>query len=50
MTKNITPSTEEGDEHSLDPDEARFVKVTMLRNSANPGVHINELMVFEARR
>ena len=49
MTKNVAPSTKEGDEHHFDPIEVRYVRVNMLRNSANPGVHINELMVFEAK-
>ena len=50
MTKNVKPSTKDGDEHNFDPVRARYVKVTMLTNSVNPGVHINELMVFEDKR
>ncbi|MEM9942933.1 MAG: discoidin domain-containing protein [Planctomycetota bacterium] len=50
MTKNVEPSKRQGDEHNFAPVKARFVKVNMLNNSANPGVHINELMVFEAKR
>ncbi len=50
MTKNVAPSTKEGDEHNFKPVPARHVKVNMLNNSANPGVHINELMVYEARK
>ena len=38
------------DEHNFDPIQARYVKVNMLNNSANPGVHINELMVYEAEK
>ena len=45
--RNTTPSSQEGFEHRFDPVKARYVRVTMLSNSANPGVHINELMVFE---
>lgn len=48
MTKNVEPSTKEGDEHNLPPIQARYVRVNMLNHSANPGVHINELMVYEA--
>lgn len=48
MTKNVQPSAKDGDEHNFDAVQARYVKVNMLRNSANPGVHINELMVYEA--
>lgn len=47
MTKNVQPSTREGDEHNFDTVKARYVRVNMLNNSANSGVHINELMVFE---
>ncbi|MEM7312473.1 MAG: family 20 glycosylhydrolase [Planctomycetota bacterium] len=49
MTKNVKPSSKEGDEHNFEPVRARFVKVNMTNNTANPGVHINELMVFEAQ-
>ena len=44
--KNTTPSTEKGFEHSFKAVNARYVKVTMVSNSANPGVHINELIVL----
>ncbi|MEM7316438.1 MAG: discoidin domain-containing protein, partial [Planctomycetota bacterium] len=47
MSKNTDTSTSNGDEHYFDPVEARYVRVNMLANSANSGVHINELMVFE---
>ena len=50
MTKNVKPSTNEGDEHNFDSVRVRYVKVNMLTNSVNPGVHINELMVFEDKR
>ncbi|MGI9243058.1 MAG: discoidin domain-containing protein, partial [Verrucomicrobiales bacterium] len=48
MTKNVEPSSKKGDEHNFDPVQARYVRVNMLNHSANPGVHINELMVYEA--
>ena len=44
--KNTTPSTEKGFEHSFKAVNARYVKVTMVSNSANPGVHINELIIL----
>lgn len=47
MTKNVRRSRPEGDEHNFDPVQARYVKVNMTNNTVNPGVHINELMVFE---
>lgn len=37
-----------GYQSRFEPVDARFVRVHMLRNSANPGTHIVELMVFEA--
>jgi alpha-N-acetylglucosaminidase len=40
------PATMTGYKHKFDPIEARFVRVTMLHNSANVGVHIQELRVF----
>lgn len=45
--QNTTVSGPKGFEHRFDPIPARYVRVTMLSNSANPGVHINELMVFD---
>lgn len=50
MTKNVKPSDRQGDEHNFDSIKARYVKVNMLNNTANPGVHINELMVFEEQK
>lgn len=49
MSKNTTPSTLAGDDHKFDAAPARYVRVTMLKNSANPGVHLNEVAVFEAK-
>ncbi|MBI9016480.1 MAG: GH92 family glycosyl hydrolase [Phycisphaerae bacterium] len=43
---NTTPSTASGFEHSINPVKARYVKLHMISNSANPGVHVNELLVF----
>jgi lysophospholipase L1-like esterase len=45
---NADVSTAAGSEHFFDPVPARFVRLTMLKNSANPGQHVNELMVFGA--
>jgi hexosaminidase len=49
MSSNTKPSTESGDEHLFPSIKARYVRITLLKNSANSGVHLNELMVFEAR-
>ncbi len=45
--ENSTVSTAKGFEHRFAPRPARYVRVTMLSNSANPGVHINEVMVYD---
>jgi hypothetical protein len=50
MTKNVEPSTKVGDEHHLDPVQARYVRVNMLNHSSNPGVHFNEPMGYEAAK
>ncbi len=50
MTKNVKPSQKNGDEHNFESVRARYVKVKMLNNTANPGVHVNELMVFGDKR
>lgn len=42
---NTTPSTAAGFQHPLPGTLARYVRVNMLYNSANPGVHIVELEV-----
>ena len=41
-----TPSNAKGFDHPIEPVKARYVRVNMLSNTANPGVHINELMVY----
>lgn len=43
---NTSRSSAEGHEHRFDITPARYVRVVMLKNSANPGVHINEILVF----
>jgi len=48
MSGNEKPSTPKGFLHLFPPVEARFVKVEMLYNSANPGVHLVEVMVYPA--
>ena len=49
MSANTKPATERGDEHKFPATQARYVRVNMLKNSANPGVHLNEIMVYEAK-
>lgn len=48
MTANEIASTKQGYTHVFLPERARYVRITMTGNSANPGVHLNELMVFGA--
>ena len=48
MSTNTKRSAADGDEHHFKSTEARYVRVNLLKNSANPGVHLNEIMVFEA--
>jgi len=44
--KNTKPSTRAGATHTFPPVEARYVRVTILKNSANEAVHVVELQVF----
>ena len=41
-------STKDGEELRFAAAEARYIKLTILKNSANPACHVVELMVFEA--
>lgn len=45
-SKNILPAEKHGTMHAFDPIIARYVRVTMLHNSANPGLHLVEVRVF----
>ena len=49
MSANTTPATDKGVYHEISPRPARYVRVNMLYNSANPSVHLVELRVFEAK-
>jgi hypothetical protein len=46
MSENTALSTSKGYTHTFEPVEARYIRVNMLKNSANPGVHINEIFIF----
>lgn len=50
MSSNTVISTAQGYIHVFPQQQARHVKITMLKNNANPGVHLNELMVFPAEK
>jgi len=45
---NTSPSTPQGQLTTFAPHDARYVKITMLKNSANPSVHLVQLRVYEA--
>ena len=45
---NTAPATPEGYRHRFDPAPARYIRATMLKNSANPAVHLVEVRAFEA--
>ncbi len=44
-----SPATWDGDEHVIEPTLARYVRVVMLHNSANIGLHVGELEVYQAQ-
>jgi hexosaminidase len=46
MSKNTARATPEGQESKFDPIQARYIKVTVLKNSANPGAHLVEVRAF----
>jgi hypothetical protein len=48
-SKNHAVATQRGYAHTFSPVAARYIRVTMLRNSANPGLHIVELRAYEAK-
>ncbi|MCY2932367.1 MAG: discoidin domain-containing protein [Planctomycetota bacterium] len=46
-SKNEERAADRGYRHVIPATSARYIRVTMLKNSTNPGVHIRELRVFE---
>lgn len=46
MSKTTTPTTAAGAPHGFRPRSARYVRVQVIRNSANPSVHLLELEVY----
>jgi len=47
MSKNTQPSTEDGHESKFPAQQARYVRVNMLKGSANEAVHLVELRAYE---
>ena len=49
FSDNRTPATAKGDSGKFPKTEARYVRINMLKNSANPFVHVVELIVDEKK-
>ena len=50
LSENTALATEKGELHEFEATRARFVRVNMLKNSANRAVHLVEVRVFEAEQ
>lgn len=48
-SENKKKATAEGFLHEFDPTISRYIRVTMLHNSANPGLHLVEVRAFSER-
>jgi hypothetical protein len=48
-SQNSVPASPQGDEFKFPAAKVRYVRVNMLKCSANEGVHLVELQVFEAK-
>jgi hypothetical protein len=48
MSAATTPDTASGNDHRFKALPARYIRVNMLKSSDNPGVHLNEVLVFGA--
>ena len=48
LSNNDKPATSRGVMHTFEPVEARYVRVSILKNSVNEAVHLVELRVFAA--
>ncbi len=49
FSKNTKIASGRGFVHDFKPIEARYIRVNMLKNSANVGVHLREVRVFAAK-
>lgn len=45
-SKNTTPATPKGVAHTFPPEDARYVRVNVLKNSANQAIHLVEVKVY----
>jgi hypothetical protein len=48
-SQNTSPATEAGEQFAFDATDVRFIRVKMLYNSLNQGVHVVEVMGIEAK-
>lgn len=46
---NTTKTTDQGYRHTFAPSVARYIRVTMLKNTANSAIHICELRAYPAK-
>ena len=46
FSENKATATASGIQHSFDKTKARYIKVNMLHNSANPGLHVSEIRAY----
>ncbi len=46
FSQNTKKATEKGFMHTFDPIISRYIRVTMLHNSVNPGLHLVEVRAF----
>jgi hypothetical protein len=46
---NTTAATKQGYVHQFEPTPAKYLRLTMLKNSANEGLHVVELRAYEAK-
>lgn len=49
-SENTRPASPNGYRHSFTPVTARFIRITLLKNSANPGVHLVEVRAYPPRK
>ena len=47
---NTEKTSPQGYRHTIPSTRARYIRVTMLKNTANPAVHICELRAYEAKK
>jgi len=48
-SSNTEKTTDQGYRHTFAPTMARFIRVTMLKNTANSAIHICELRAYQAK-